>query len=370
MFAERVTPFGQTEATTPARMLVPISRAKYPAVTPQEEGCSLALQCLHLALFDAVLVHLMNTLAPDSWQEIRDEICARLISGKDEASAAILAQHFEENDVICLQECARSYSELLRSGPLGKHFHVVNGVAESTRDQDSLILLRKATFPEPGVDVTAAVLAHMSGGAADGESRVQPGDLLTILAVDALGRKYLLASFHGDSNGLVSMPLVDAISNFARKEYPTHCMVLGMDANTHHGDADGRESVTRFAAGLKDLGLATSWGEHPSSTLTTTYLGRTYVQPQLQKVRLPPLPACAGPSTSAPASRQACRRADIKVKGDSNLKDWVIFRPGEFQLARSTIDNTGWGEFKEDTLLPTLTFPSDHAAVRVTLHAK
>ena len=37
-------------------------------------------------------------------------------------------------------------------------------------------------------------------------------DLVVLIAVDALdGSKYLLASFHGDTNGLATIPVVTAV---------------------------------------------------------------------------------------------------------------------------------------------------------------
>ena len=55
-------------------MLSPILRAKYPAITPEEEAVSVPLQAMAGAIFDAVLVHMMNQLAPDTWQPLREDM--------------------------------------------------------------------------------------------------------------------------------------------------------------------------------------------------------------------------------------------------------------------------------------------------------
>ena len=48
------------------------SVAKYPALTDEEAEISLALQTLCLAIFDAVMVHMMITLSPEGhWQVIK-----------------------------------------------------------------------------------------------------------------------------------------------------------------------------------------------------------------------------------------------------------------------------------------------------------
>ena len=81
----------------------------------------------------------------------------------------------------------------------------------------------------------------------------------------------------------------------------------------------------------------------------TTYNARTFVQPQLQK---------------------AVRLAEFH-KGDCNPKDYVVFSPAVFRRAATggvpVRDNTGGGggaggAFVE-TPIPSLVWPSDHAAV-------
>ena len=49
-------------------MIVPLRRSKYPSVTEEEEHMSLPLQLLSLAIFDSILVYLMNSIAPTTWQ--------------------------------------------------------------------------------------------------------------------------------------------------------------------------------------------------------------------------------------------------------------------------------------------------------------
>jgi hypothetical protein len=44
------------------KMLQPIKKAKYPDITEAEEKVSLPLQTMCGAIFDAILVHMMNTV--------------------------------------------------------------------------------------------------------------------------------------------------------------------------------------------------------------------------------------------------------------------------------------------------------------------
>jgi hypothetical protein len=52
-------------------------------LSEEEERISLPLQALNLALFDAVLVHMMNTLSPDGeWLTIKRRLCDALFVNK------------------------------------------------------------------------------------------------------------------------------------------------------------------------------------------------------------------------------------------------------------------------------------------------
>ena len=45
-------------------MLQNIARSKYPAISEKEEKMSIPLQVMALAIFDGVLLHILNMLAP------------------------------------------------------------------------------------------------------------------------------------------------------------------------------------------------------------------------------------------------------------------------------------------------------------------
>jgi hypothetical protein len=62
-----------------------------------------------------------------------------------------------------------------------------------------------------------------------GQSR---GDLFVIKADHVDGTRYLFASFHGDTNGLLTIPVVTAVHDYAKKAHADRKLVFGMDANT------------------------------------------------------------------------------------------------------------------------------------------
>merc|ERR1719401_2341598 len=107
----------------PVQLLERISRAKYPAVTEEEERLSIPLQVLCQAIFDAIIVYIMNKLSPDcSWQIIKSEICDNLYRGKHKRTVNILADKYGSVDVICLQEVAAIFSDfVLKSSLTSSH---------------------------------------------------------------------------------------------------------------------------------------------------------------------------------------------------------------------------------------------------------
>ena len=55
-------------------LLKPIPRAKYPELTEDDERLSLPLQVVSIAIFDAILVHMLEKVGKESWQTLRQEI--------------------------------------------------------------------------------------------------------------------------------------------------------------------------------------------------------------------------------------------------------------------------------------------------------
>ena len=60
------------------------------------------------------------------------------------------------------------------------------------------------------------------------------GDLIAIIVIDLIDNvKYILASFHGDTNGLATIPVVNMIYHYATLKQPDSKLLFGMDANTY-----------------------------------------------------------------------------------------------------------------------------------------
>merc|ERR1712194_724137 len=93
------------EKKIPYQMLQEIKKSKYPAVTEQEEADSLPLQTMCGAIFDAILVHMMNTVSkPDVWQPLKKTMVESLNKKKVPHTLEILQNVYGNSDIITLQE--------------------------------------------------------------------------------------------------------------------------------------------------------------------------------------------------------------------------------------------------------------------------
>jgi hypothetical protein len=322
-------------------MLTKIKHAKYPAISEEEEAISVPLQAMAGAVFDAVLVHMMNSLAPHTWQPLREDMCERLNRKKIDRSVEILETTYQAVDIQFLQEvAAEAFLSKARGRPLGQRLFDLWSPAEldADRDQNSLILLKKGAF---------TVVKEVTGEITNvGQSK---GDLFVLAADHADGSKYLLASFHGDTDGLLTLPIVTAVHDYAKTAHPGRRLVFGMDANTYEiPDPGNKQDVVGFARFYTARGLNSCYGPTPNPKNYTTFHARTYLQPQLNK---------------------AIRFSEKDVKGDKNPKDFILFENDAFTVRWTRKDNTGAGKYVEGMVFPTLAFPSDHGVTSTSLAA-
>ena len=328
------------------RLIEPILRSKYPAISAEEQAVSIPLQILCLALFDATLVHLLNSVAQKSWQRIKKTLSNGLVKEKCNRTISILADQYANSDVIFIQEAAGAfYLQLLIESVITRKFIVLKpSVLDGKRDQNSFILISREMFQDDAAEEVSEGILQFVGG-----NWVAPGDLIAVTARSKSGMDYLLASFHGDSNGLSTQPFVQALDRVARTRFPSHRVIVGLDANTVSRDEPLHFTVDSFFSLLQSLGMASCWENASDLSFTTTCNARTCLQAQVNK---------------------AVRFADRVRKGQKNLKDWIIFYPVHFGVAEAARDNTGNRLFIPDMVFPTISFPSDHAIVSASLVGK
>eukprot|EP00977_Amphora_coffeiformis_P010943 scaffold2590_cov160-Amphora_coffeaeformis.AAC.14 len=324
-------------------ILKPIDRSKYPAITEQEEIDSLPLQTLSVAIFDAILVNMMNTLStPEIWQPMKRTLVNNLVKTKIEKTFSILWDKYRDSDIITMEEVSSGMIEYARNwDKIAKDFTIVTPRdLDSVRDQNSVILLRKKTFPQGSLgEITDAVIKAFPTGL---KVPVAAGDINAIKTVDVSGTPYIIVAFHGDTNGLATIPVLDALVT-AMKTDPmlsNHRLIFGLDANTYEEGIPGKtQDVLEWAKHYNKYGLTSCWGDTPNPQNYTTYNARTFLQPQLNK---------------------ACRKDGVCEHADINPKDFILFSKKHYKVVQTWKDNTGQKMYMENKAFPTLNFPSDH----------
>lgn len=176
---------------------------------------------------------------------------------------------------------------------------------------------------------------------------VARGDLLVLLATDQLDNSQnIFASFHGDTNGLATKPVVAAVHGYALVQQPKAKLLFGLDANTYAEPESDQQGVTDFANFYVSKRLNSCYGRNPNPYNFTTFNARTHLQPQLNK---------------------AVAYAEKDKKGDKNPKDFILFFDSDYSVQHVTKDNTGERQYIENMVFPTLRFPSDHGITSATL---
>jgi len=341
MFEKKLVIPPENKEQIPYQMLLPIKKAKYPDITEEEEKVSLPLQTLCGAIFDAILVHMMNTVSkPDVWQPLKRKMVDALNKQKVPKTLSILEQTYKISDIIMLEEVSAALIQLAKSSALGKIYHIIAPAdMDPARDQNSVLLLNKYTFPRGKLsEITAEVKSNFPKNV---DVPVAAGDILVITTQDRKRNQYVLASFHGDTNGLATIPVLNAIVKTKESlNLQKSRLIFGLDANTYEKGVPGKkQDVLEFGKAYTSHGLTSCWGDEPNPANYTTFNARTYLQPQLNK---------------------ACKSNEKRTCGDVNPKDFILFGKDTFSVLKTWKDNTGNNVYVEDMAFPTLNFPSDH----------
>lgn len=341
------------------RKLVPISKDKYPALDKDEAENSLQLQVLALAIFDAAMVYLMTLTNPKKWLKVKKKMFKVVDKKKIPMIVNTLKKKYISTDVMFLQEVSEQVMTALKADPkLKKAFHFVSPKDfDAARNQNSIALLSKEHFDDEiqVQDVPSSV-----------DDIVGRGDLLLIwcksLKYDI---RYQLASFHGDTGGLSTVKVLNALKKDldARENSSEVVALWGMDANAYSQDKKNVLKVAEFHEAYTKHGMRTSWGTQKEELAgdkfpRTTLNARTFCQPQLNK---------------------AVARANYELneKCENNPKDYILFRASGAmrQKGEGYLDNVGRGpltidEHDKTVWMPGEKFPSDHAIVYAEFEIK
>ena len=135
-------------------------------------------------------------------------------------------------------------SELRDSKTLSANFDVVLPPKLNRRDQTLYFYFKNQDFRAQDLrfdeEVMKEILLVVGEG---GKSPVGDGDIIAVQV-----GSFMVASFHGDTNGLASIPVVRAVQRVASKRVTSR---FGLDANTHREEQKSKvcprfETCTRI----------------------------------------------------------------------------------------------------------------------------
>lgn len=329
-------------------LLLPIKKAKYEAITEREEQISIPLQTMCLAIFDAVLLHIVNLVAPEAWQPIKKSLCDSLILNKSERCCNVLKSYYKKMSIICLQEVSAVMIDLIRVELGSQYIIVAPGDADGTRDQNSILLLAKEKFKEETVEITQKIIATFPP---ENANAVMAGDLIAVTCQTLDEQDMVVASFHGDSNGKATPLVVKSLTTYVQEHHANSKYLFGIDANSTCRSDNEKLQVPEFLSLCEQLNLKTNWGESVKvgNEAYTSFIGRSFLQPQLQK---------------------GIKYDDLVHKGDRDLKDYILYKPSQLDQIKYWKDCSGGGTWIENSVMPTYNFPSDHAILAMSLMDK
>jgi len=326
----------------------------YHGIQEDEKGkYSRPLQLMYLAAFDWVTIQMMNDIQKEmrgpeegktafSWWDERKKAYQVQCAEKPQRTVEVLERLLQDADadVGFVQEAGKAFVQEWGKKK-SRSFSLLQ--PETLGKQSSVILVHNERFKKGvRIDITVPNLKPKQEGA------VKQGLLAyQVEGMESPPKKYLLVSFHGDSDGLLTTPVVKGLSNWLNENKDV-IPLFGMDANAHYENNDGKAlGLEAFETSLEEAGLKSAF----ETASPTTLKFRTMVQAQPSKGK-----------TYAQVEHA------LRVKKGAEPKDHVVVPQGWTLKSSEVLFINGQNEMKAFTgqeILPTLYFPSDHAAVKV-----
>ncbi|KAF4675458.1 hypothetical protein FOL46_001396 [Perkinsus olseni] len=292
-----------------------LSVEKYNVASPYRENYR-AFSVVGLAVFDSLLIAIAERTSVD-WRDMR---LGRIkcVSQRPQQLVNYIVQHLlRAEDVIMLQEVSDDIQSRILSVDEAEGYELIAESNSSGAKQRSVILIKKGCGLEIDVAASERVREAMR---TEGERRgLASGDLSVAVVSTQNDHPLLLASFHGDTNGRLTIPTLKVLSSLGLP------LLVGVDANCYANPTPGNLAVVDFLKAVTDTGL------YHTQPLTTTRNLRTPLQAQSAKTNV----------------------------FDENPKDYILLTNAGMTIEKSSVDDGGSGGHS----LPNLRFPSDHAIV-------
>ncbi|KAF4684822.1 hypothetical protein FOZ63_024742 [Perkinsus olseni] len=296
-----------------------LSVEKYNVASPYRENYR-SFSVVGLAVFDSILIAISERTSVD-WRDMR---LGRIecVSQRPQQLVNHIAQHLlGAEDVIMLQEVSDDIQNRILSVDEAGGYELIAESNSSGAKQRSVILIKKGCGLE--IDVAASERVREAMRAEGERQGLASGDLSVAVVTTANDNPLLLASFHGDTNGRLTIPTLEVLGSLGLP------LLAGVDANCYANATPGNLAVVDFLKAVTDTGL------YHTQPLTTTRNLRTPLQAQSAKTNVL----------------------------DENPKDYVLLTDAGMTIEKSSVDDGGSG----GQSLPNLRFPSDHAIVKAEI---
>ena len=255
---------------------------------------------------------------------LKDKVIQKM-DDKGERTLEILGKHYSDSDILCINEASITFLDDISHHRMGKKYIVVSPRKINKRkDQNSFVLLSNRFFGEnkgfsTPEDITEEVMQVLFQSKQD--KLLADGDLVVLYVENLSGTSFVVGTFHGDTQGRSTIPMLDAlVVVLAKPRYKDCAFVMGTDANCYRDKKPTHLYVDDFSDRLAAHGLRSCFGDPIKRDMVTTCMARTYLQPQMNKAN--------------PAKFRT-------LNGDTNPKDHIIYRDATKSTAGMHLPGAG-----------------------------
>lgn len=245
-----------------------LGELKYDTLTPAEREASVPFQILGISLFDCALMHFANQASPDGeLLRIKASLATDRAANIVKSIVRIVAP--EPNQILFLHEVSVEVRKrLAKALPEHRLIHNVDG------DQMSIIVVPNSW---------GVVTANAAPGLREMVEFDDQAVAAALLKTDR-GKLVLAVSVHADTDGTISIPVVEAAARMRDDAFPGAKLVVGIDANTAAGAKGGKLSLRAFMSAVRANKLITCHGDNPDPAVHyTSKKRRSVLQTQLHK---------------------------------------------------------------------------------------
>ena len=284
-----------------------------------------------MLLYEVVVYHIITTYP--GWEAVR-----RGIDRSQNRNTQIYEYiNGVDADIMFLQEANTSDLNMVIAGKtLFK--------ATNPGNQTSCILISKTFNNVKNISDECVALAQVKIEAINEKSKIKfASQDLVVVTAEKNDKKYILASFHGDSTGAATNAVVDAVCEIKKTNYPEHNLIFGLDANSYCSDLtyeafNDTLDKNKIISTMPFNNLDDNQKKDYTRDHWTTYKTRTLLQTQIYKAGKP----------------------------DQSVKDYILIdNTNMFGITKrfNKSDINGIGFDISDSQIPNNIFPADHLIV-------